>query len=75
MPRSISPPKTIGAFLWGGANASLPLNYYCGATEMLYLFQGFEVLWTAERKHDWQISDYPGSKKINTNAVLVVLPY
>ena len=75
MPRSISPPKPIGAFLWGGANASLPLNYFCGATEMLYLFQGFEVLWTEERKHDWQISDYPGSKKINTNAVLVVLPY
>ena len=27
-------------------------HYYCGAVEMLSLFQGFEVLWMEDREHD-----------------------
>ena len=27
-------------------------HYYCGAAEMLALFQGFEVLWMEDREHD-----------------------
>lgn len=27
-------------------------HYYCGAVEMLALFQGFEVLWMEDREHD-----------------------
>lgn len=27
-------------------------HYYCGAVEMLALFQGFEVMWLEDREHD-----------------------
>jgi SAM-dependent methyltransferase len=48
-PREIS--RNTWVFDEDGSDKRHP-HYYCGAVEMLSLFQGFEVLWLEDREHE-----------------------
>ena len=48
-PREIS--RNTWVFDEDGSDKRHP-HYYCGAVEMLALFQGFEVLWLEDREHE-----------------------
>jgi SAM-dependent methyltransferase len=48
-PREIS--RNTWVFDEDGSDKRHP-HYYCGAVEMLALFQGFEVMWMEDREHE-----------------------
>jgi tellurite methyltransferase len=53
--KNLSGPREISRNTWvfddNNSDKSHP-HYYCGAIEMLRLFQGFEVLWMEDREHE-----------------------
>ncbi len=49
MPQEIS--RNTWVFDEDGSDKRHP-HYYCGAVEMLALFQGFEVMWMEDREHE-----------------------
>ena len=53
--KKLNGPKEISRNTWvfdeDGSDKRHP-HYYCGAVEMLALFQGFEVMWMEDREHE-----------------------